>query len=180
MLQKVPKKRRGGDNAKTSATRALFITAYERTFGNISASCEYAGISRITFYRWMKSKSRVNLRFQKKIKELEPAERKLDFLEGALMSRVAAGDTKAIIYGLNKLAKSRGYHEKPMEKSEDQIVNETLNKVAKAFQIWLGDHPQSPPEEKNLWMERFAKNAGVETEELARHLENIQEFGSIQ
>jgi hypothetical protein len=129
MLQCVPKKRRGGDNAKTSTTRAKFLHAFEQSFGNISASCEFAGISRPTYYRWMQSNTRVNLRFQQQIERILPGERKLDYMEGKLMQRVEAGDTTAIIFGLKTLGRERGYSERPKEdlSGEELILAQLKN-----------------------------------------------------
>lgn len=181
MLQCIPKKRRGGDNAKTSDTRARFLFMYEKSFGNISASCEYAQIARPTYYRWMKSKSRVNVRFQQKIAALQPAEKLIDYAEAALTKRIAQGDTTAIIFALKTKGKVRGYSEKSIEVSEQQIINETLEKVAHSFQMWLADNRDAADEEKSLWLERFARNGGVESKELARRVNvSVQEVSQVQ
>lgn len=112
VLQTVPKKRKQWQNTKTSDTRADFLRAYEQTLGNISASCELSGINRRTFYRWLKSPARINVKFRQQLELLQPEEKLLDFAEGALMQQIRKGDTTAIIFALKTKGKHRGYVEK--------------------------------------------------------------------
>lgn len=166
MLQIVPKKRRGGDNAKTSKTRADFLHAFEETFGNISASCEYAGIARLTFYRWMKSESRINKKFQAKIALLQPVERQLDFLEGMLMKRAAAGDTTAIIYGLKTKGIKRGYGER-VNDIEYQLVLRAVLRIENIVNQQLSRDANFKPDVKRF-AELAAADFGVKPEDVEK------------
>jgi len=78
--------------------RKRFLEAYEFTFGNVKASCKYAGISRSTFYRWMKSDSSILRRFQERVKCTYPQELRMDLLEGALKDLVDKGNAEALIF----------------------------------------------------------------------------------
>lgn len=131
MLQIVPKKR-SGQKYQMSVARRIFLKAFEDTLGNISASCEYAGISRQTFYRWMRSRSRVNLRFQAKIEIIQPHEKFKDVLEAQLVRRVYSGDTAAIIFGLKTRAKDRGYTDQIQQTDQAEealIFNQLKNMI---------------------------------------------------
>ncbi len=168
MPQLSPRKRRGGHNAKSSDTRQQFLYAFEKSFGNISASCEYAGIDRRTFYRWVASGSRVNLKFQKRLTELRPKEKQLDIAEGKLMERVYQGDMRAIELILRTRGRTRGYGE------QIKASLSVLDRVALAFQDFERDHPELVQtfEDKWKWLVRFANGAKtpVEPEQLAGRL----------
>ncbi len=58
ILQIVPPKQNGGHNAKSDEVRKNFLFAYEENCGNITKSCKYAGINRLTFYRWISAELR--------------------------------------------------------------------------------------------------------------------------
>ena len=70
-------------------TKEAFIIAYKENFGNITISCESAGVSRASYNVWIKS----DPEFAKKLAEIEPEEIMLDFGEHKLMERIAKGDT---------------------------------------------------------------------------------------
>ncbi|HRH40359.1 MAG TPA: hypothetical protein PKY82_01855, partial [Pyrinomonadaceae bacterium] len=136
-----PPKKSGGNNAKSSLTRAKFLRAYELSYGNVSYSCEQAGIGRKTFYRWMKSTTRVNKKFQKRLELIKPVERQLDFIEAKLMERVAAGDTAAIIFAAKTLGRKRGYGEKVSISEYDQVIK-AVERLQKVFQIQTAKNPE--------------------------------------
>jgi|SRR5580765_1722455 len=167
LLQTVPKKRRGGDNAKTSETRARFLHAYEITFGNISAACDYADISRVTYYRWMKSTSRVNRRFQKRVEAIQPIERQVDYLEAKLMDRVKANDTIAIIFGLKAKGKHRGWTERPVDESSHV---EDVRRIVEAIAGFLKDHPNA---DKEIVLQKFAEGRNVPIEQIQQHFSKV-------
>lgn len=165
MLQTVPKKRHEGANTKTSSTRGQFLRAYEASFGNVSFSCEVAGISRMTFYRWMKSSSRINKKFQESIKILQPMEKQLDLAEGALNARIMAGDTTAIIFALKTRGRHRGYQEKV------EVQHSVLQQAAKAITDFIARHPDADKEEV---IEVFATARGIKKEDIIHQLGGIQ------
>ena len=111
MPQNVALKRVRG-KAATSRTRAAFLEAYERNFGNVSMACREVGIHRRTFYRWLGSPTEVNVRFRRALEKLHPKEHHLDMLEAAHTELVKKLDTSAVIFGLKTKAKTRGWSER--------------------------------------------------------------------
>jgi hypothetical protein len=99
--------RPGGGPEKTAEQRRLFLKCYESSFGNVSASCAFAGISRQTFYRWMRDTSGKYLRFQRHVENTKPAELRKDLIEGALMDLVIAGNIRAILFAVKSYCKDR-------------------------------------------------------------------------
>ncbi len=156
MLQKTPRSRRGGNNAKTSETRAKFLEAFEETFGNVTASCLFADITRMTFYRWMSSRSRVNLRFQKKILAVRPFERQLDLAEAALMRRIALGDTAAITFLLRTKGKERGYGDQRQE-LEFELTLRAVQRIENIITQQISRDPDFKPD-----LKRFAELAAAD------------------
>ena len=57
----------------------------------------------------MKSKTSVNLKFQRRVKQIRPRELLLDIVESALMKRVEEGSVQAVIYMLKTKGKDRGW-----------------------------------------------------------------------
>src|SRR4051812_26048061 len=93
---------RGGNNAKDRAVRKRFIYWYENTYGNVSKSSDYTGISRQTYYRWMKGDSSLDRWFQRKIDLTRPSELKKDHAEMALLAAVMDGKVWAIKFVLRR------------------------------------------------------------------------------
>lgn len=164
-VQALPKEKRRNGLPVTSSTRAIFLKAYELSFGNISESCRAAGITRGTFYRWANSPTRVNERFRERLDKLKPHEARIDFLEAAHTALVKRGDTAAVIFGLKTQGRNRGWSERP-----ETILLQVnlLENVAQAYQAWLGDHPNAAIEEKMRWLGRFADQGKVPPAELAK------------
>lgn len=160
MLQKTTGNR-GGNNAKPTSTRRKFIEAYEEHFGNVTAACRIAGISRQTYYRWMESMSRTNIKFRERLKRTKPKERLADLLEGAFVKRVLEGSDSLIKFGLERAGQSRGWSEAP------KVELDFVDKVAKGFNLWLEANPQSTTNEKLRWLRAFAQRGGVPVSELA-------------
>lgn len=166
-LQVVPKKP-GGGPPKTSETRKRFLFAYENTFGNVSAACEYAGVSRMTFYRWMRSTTAINRKFKLKLEALKPDEAFVDSLESALVGRVKAMDTTAIIYGLKAKGKHRGWS----DRAEDPKMfdEDGVTKLLDAFEKVRNEHPNMTEAERALWIRDFAQSGGVPEDALLRRI----------
>ncbi len=168
-IQKSGRAGNGGLNAKTSATRAAFLKAYEDNFGNVTIACKIAGIHRQTFYRWMSSPTRTNARFRKRLELTRPEEKHIDFMESAFNAQVGMGSESLIKFGLTTKGRKRGWSEKP-----DVIVinTEVLDRVAQAYQAFLSDHPELTFEDKWKWLVRFANGAKepVEPKELAKRV----------
>jgi len=151
---------RGGNNAKPLSTRKVFLQAYEEHFGNVTAACSIAGISRQTYYRWMKSLSRPNVKFRERLRLTNAKERYLDFLESAQVKRVLEGSDAMIKLGLERKGQSRGWGERPREELD------LIGKVGSAYLGWLEANPDATLKEKRRWLGMFAERAGISAEEL--------------
>jgi hypothetical protein len=164
MLQIVPKKRRGGNNAKPSSTRIAFLRVFEESFGNITYTCQTVGISRLTFYRWMKSESRVNRKFQEKINLINASERQNDFIEGSLMQLIRKGDAPSTIFAAKTRLRNRGYAEKVYD-LEFALVVRAVQRLENVIQAQIKRNPDWKP---NLdeFVELAAKDFGVKAEDV--------------
>lgn len=162
MLQKTPKKRRGGDNRKSSGTRNKFLLAYEETCGNITASCLYAGLSRLTFYRWMKSTSRINKRFQEKILLLKPIEAQLDLAEAVVHAHLKHGSLRAAELVLKTRGKVRGYVEKTFD-LEYELVIRAVARIENIISQQIARDANFKPDLKRF-AELAAQDFGVKPE----------------
>ncbi len=165
MLQVVAKKKKPGENSYTSPTRANFLRHFELSYGNVTYSCEAAGIDRKTYYRWMRSETKVNVKFRDQLNRIKPVERQLDFVEGALMQRVKAGDTTAIIFALKTLGRHRGYAEK-VEITYNLTVK-AVERLEKVIKLQLSKDPEWQPNLKRL-AEIAGEDFGVSPEEIER------------
>jgi len=112
-------------------TKEAFIIAYKENFGNITISCESAGISRSTYNLWTKS----DTEFAKRLAEIEPEEIMLDFGEHKLMERIAKGDTLATMFLLKTKGKRRGYIERQEVAHEGDVVKQITVNVLKASHV---------------------------------------------
>jgi hypothetical protein len=91
-------------NIKKKAT----LKAYVNSFGNITQTCQIAGIDRQTFYNWKDS----DPKFKKALEDAQPKERFKDFLESKAVSRINKGSDKILLHALKTKAKDRGWSEK--------------------------------------------------------------------
>ena len=107
-------------------SKEAFIIAYKENFGNITISCEAAGVSRGMYKSWCEK----DPEFRKRLAEIEPEEIMLDFGEQKLMERIARGDTLATMFLLKTKGKRRGYIEKQEVAHEGDVVKQiTVNVV---------------------------------------------------
>ena len=158
-LQISPKVRPPSRNRIMSYRRRRFLVYFEQTFGNISAACELAGIPRITFYRWMKSNARVNVRFRERLNLIQPEERKADFIDGKMMQLVQFGVPQVVIH-------ADKYHGKNRAKTENaEKIDTTLSEIAALLKQFLQDKPEFPKDDA---IRVFAKKGGVEPQELGK------------
>ena len=89
-----------------------FLQAFAESRGIVLTACEATGISRSTYYKWMKDDPDF------KAAASDVAEAQLDFVESKLINRIDSGDTTAIIFYLKTKGKKRGYIEKTQPKDE--------------------------------------------------------------
>jgi hypothetical protein len=112
-------------------TKEAFIIAYKENFGNITISCESAGVSRASYNVWVKN----DPEFARKLAEIEPEEIMLDFGEHKLMERIAKGDTLATMFLLKTKGKRRGYIERQEVAHEGDVVKQITVNVLKASHV---------------------------------------------
>lgn len=94
------------------AKMKTMMAALKSTMGNISASCEKAGIARITHYDWLEKFPEYK-QYYEELPELVG-----DFVEGSIMKQIQEGNpTMTIFYAKTKL-KHRGYVERQEVKHE--------------------------------------------------------------
>jgi len=139
-LQKVPRPKRQ-PNAKNSITRRKFLKAYEHTMGNISASCEYAGIQRQTYYRWIKSNTEVNIKFQQALHAIRPYERLKDLAEAVVVQNLNAGSLSAATFVLERIATDRGYGKQVITKDEFEQVIKAVQRLQKVVEVKTAKDP---------------------------------------
>lgn len=116
--------------------KEAFLIAYKKAFGNVTVACEAIGISRQKYYDWLKEEPG----FKETIEAIEPDEILVDFTENALVKRINAGDTTAIIFTLKTKGKKRGYVEKSEVDMSGKIDLGVVYLPPKTGQI---DMPQS-------------------------------------
>ena len=80
-----------------------FIEVYFENNGNISKTCEDIGISRSTYYNWIKEED-----FKEQLNLIEDI--KVDYVETKLFDLIDKGNVTAIIFYLNNKGKRRGYN----------------------------------------------------------------------
>jgi len=97
----------------TIRKKRVFLQAYDRSLGNISAACKHAKISRRMFYYWKDD----DLEFADLVWEID--EELLDFSETMLKKNVREGKEASIFFHLKTKGKSRGYVEQLETKDVD-------------------------------------------------------------
>jgi len=119
-------------NSDISLQKRATLKAYSNHFGIVTKTCEAAGISRETFYKWRKD----DPEFRERLEAIQPEERFLDLAEGTLQRKIADGDTISTIFFLKTKGKGRGYIERQEIENSGEI---TVRKV-------YGDAGDSPQE----------------------------------
>lgn len=113
-------------NRATIRKKKLFLQAYDRSLGNVSAACKHAKISRKCFYDWKKADSE----FADLVWEVD--EEMLDFSETMLKKNVREGKEASIFFHLKTKGKSRGYVEQLETKEVD---NPWIELAKKSFNV---------------------------------------------
>jgi len=91
---------------KQDDRKAKFLDNYKLSWGNVSACCDASGISRQTYYTWVKEDEE----FAQQVHEID--ERSLDMAETKLLSAVRDGKTTELLFYLKTKGKRRGYVER--------------------------------------------------------------------
>lgn len=111
----------------TQLKKKTFLANMSSTLGNITSSCIAAGISRQTYYNWIKE----DWEFMQSVEDV--FEESIDFAESSLMEQIKNGDTTATIFYLKTKGKSRGYVEKTQNETivkNDMSEKDKLNEVS--------------------------------------------------
>ncbi len=123
--------------ARTLRDRSKLLELLEKN-PSISYACEKVGVSRSTFYRWMKS----NAEFRRKVERYREISRERwnDLAEAVLMKQVQKGDMRAVQYYLGH------NHPQYMSKAIDNL--EAVRK--QAIQDYQERNTLSPQDEKRI------------------------------
>jgi adenine-specific DNA methylase len=100
-----------------SIRQKAFLQAYQKTFGNITMSCDKIDISRETYYDWLK-----NPKFKKAIENTEPQKVMDDFVKKNFRHRIAEGSDRLISEYVNK----RGVEMGMWSKQEQDDASEQI------------------------------------------------------
>lgn len=98
---------------KTDILKKEIVAALEKSLGVVTTACKNVGISRETYYKWL----REDEKFKEAVNDIDAVA--LDFAESQLHKQIMDGSTAATIFYLKTKGKKRGY----VERSEFQIEN---------------------------------------------------------
>lgn len=82
------------------------LEALERSLGIITPACKEVGITRDTFYRWL----REDEDFKNKVEEIN--ELQGDFVENQLFKKIKEGSERSILFYMKYKGRNRGYTER--------------------------------------------------------------------
>ena len=100
---------------KTLHTKKELLEALIQSLGIVTTACKKVGISRTTYYDYLKDAD-----FKKQVDDI--AEVAVDFAESQLHKQIQTGNTTATIFYLKTKGKQRGY----VERQEiDANINQT-------------------------------------------------------
>lgn len=88
---------------KPKKTKKDILIALKKHLGNVTYSCEEVGISRDTFYRWL----REDEEFKRDVESVNDIQ--IDFVENKLMQKIKEGSDAAIIFFMKHKGRGRGY-----------------------------------------------------------------------
>jgi pyocin large subunit-like protein len=91
-----------------AARKKAMLGALAKTYGIVTAAAKTVGIDRTTHKRWMED----DPEYAAAVQAIEPETLIVDFAEHALLKRITAGDTTAIIFTLKTRGRNRGYNER--------------------------------------------------------------------
>lgn len=91
---------------KKKHTKKALLEALEKSLGVVTTACKSVGISRKTYYQYLKE----DADFANDVKEIENVS--LDFAESQLHKQIQEGSTAATIFLLKTKGKKRGYVER--------------------------------------------------------------------
>jgi hypothetical protein len=120
----------------TDEKKSLFLIALKELGGNVTKSCEIAGVSsRQTFYNWMEHDEQFALAV--KAIQLEVADMMLDVAEDVLKFHLTRLDKDIAKWVLSKLGKQRGYGTKvEVEHTGDAFKGLTFPEEPESLEKW--------------------------------------------
>lgn len=107
-------------NQPVKIRQQLFIHALVCSNFSTNVACQRVGVSKGIYEAWILS----DPGFAKLVDEIRW--QKKNFIESALMGKIAEGDTNAIIFANKTLNRDRGYETKSENKGEDKKASVTL------------------------------------------------------
>lgn len=87
----------------TELNKEKMLVALEKHLGIVTPACKEVGISRNTFYTWIKQ----DPDFKQRVDDLDDVT--LDFVETKLLEKIKDGDNKSIMFYMRYKARKRGY-----------------------------------------------------------------------
>lgn len=103
-----------------------YLTALQKSLGNISQACKMSDIPRRTVYNWIDADEA----FKNELRDIE--EMALDFVESKLFQQISENNTAATIFYLKTKGRKRGYVERQEidNVGKPQIVVQPLSQEA--------------------------------------------------
>jgi len=102
---------------KTDTLKKAMLEALEKSLGIVTTACKTVGISRQTFYQWLKDDEA----FASDVNDIENIA--LDFAESQLLKQIRDGNPTSTIFYLKTKGKKRGFVEKQEVESHNTNVN---------------------------------------------------------
>jgi len=123
---------------KKEALQNQFIETYKSSLFNVSVACTKLGISRGSYYIWMKEDSDFSSRVA------DAKESLIDFVESKLVQQINDNNLTAIIFFLKCKAKNRGYIDREEIKGDDGIDWENITfRAAEAADLSTDTAPRT-------------------------------------
>lgn len=121
-----------------AASKAAFIEAMYKTFGNVSASCRAVGLARSTVYQWRDS----DPEFKAQMESKDYEEAYMDAIEGKLAKLGLQDENPTVLIFLAKTkAKKRGYVETQESRHTGipgtTVINVTSKENAKKLEQFM-------------------------------------------
>lgn len=107
--------------AKTQRRKAKLLKALAESKGIVAYACEAAGITRKTYYEWLK----IDDDFKQKAEDITEAT--LDRVEAKLLEAINDDNITAIIFYLKTKGRNRGY----VERVENEHTGNAFEKLMK-------------------------------------------------
>jgi len=103
--------------------KKALLQALEKSMGVVTQACKKVGVSRVTFYNYLKE----DKEFAKAVKDID--EIALDFAISKMYSLIGKEDSRMIMYYLNNRGNSRGYSKIPKQESNNDRVTVNINGI---------------------------------------------------